>query len=120
MKNNLITLSVRGLGIVAITTLLPLGAAFAASSGSVSPSDASKFNDWIATAVPATASPFENGQYEKLNLSVLGDIAWVPKSHGVQGPVRLDPAVEEAVRRQEAYVQDIQRRLGPVGGVGTF
>ncbi len=60
--------------------------------------------------------------YHKLNLSVLGDTAWVPGASGAQGPMRsatTDPAIEAAAERSARLQHDTDMRVWPIGGPNT-
>ena len=69
----------------------------------------------------ATTPTVDMSRYEKLNLSAIGDTAWVAK-RGAEGPRRSDAADQAALQEKaqwEAANRDLQARLGSVGGNGT-
>jgi hypothetical protein len=103
---------------VIATAALPLGQAHAELGGSIWVGDP-RFAEWVATAVPDKASPFEGGAYEKLNLAVLGNIIWVPKANQSRATQEIDSKVEVALRQHEAEEKAWRQKLGPIGGYGT-
>jgi hypothetical protein len=71
------------------------------------------FQAAAATAHGTPAFDYAAHGYRKLNLSVIGNIAWVPTDQGAQGPVR------ESMDSGAAMLQDTDRRFYPVGGHNT-
>ena len=75
------------------------------------------FQAVASNAKMSTAADYSG--YEKLNLSVLGNTAWVPK-RGAAGPIRTEtPDQSAAAAQAEAQTRQLEMNLGPIGGRNT-
>jgi hypothetical protein len=118
MKRKFIPRTAVALFAVATTGALQAPSAYADSGGSIWIGDA-RFADWMAAAAKTTPSPYDSGEFRKLNLSVIGNTLWVPKDGVQRKSPPADPALQEAARKVEADERLMRQRLGPVGGVNT-
>lgn len=97
-----------------ISPTIGLAAMLATFAPGVALADNFVGTDFHTVAAAAGSAPefdFAAHGYRKLNLSVIGNIAWVPSDRGVQGPLRAhDGPVMD---------QEIDRRFYPIGGHNT-
>lgn len=104
----------RGLILAALAVLAPLGLAHAGEL------NLSAIGEHFQEPTPGATTPsFDSSQYEKLNLSAIGDSAWVRKARGAEGPMRGDSLDSSPHPDWQAIDRDVRMRLGSVGGAGT-
>ncbi len=80
------------------------------------------FGSLAMKAEKSTEFDYAANGYHQLNLSVLGETAWVPSDRGAQGPMRndsTDPAIEAARERSASLQHDMDMRIWPIGGPNT-
>lgn len=114
MKNKSISKVGGVVAVAAVASLAMLGSAQADQMTGNNGELGIYASDFGKLDTSARAPEFDSGQYERVNLGPLSATLWAPK-RGAAGPMRDDGSAHE----KQMQLQDIQKRLGPVGGSDT-
>jgi hypothetical protein len=113
MKKQIISNLSRGVVVTAFATIGMVGVAHAASSTIYGEAQISAAGLANSVGTGGKSPEFDSSQYDKVNLGPLSSSLWAPK-RGSQGPMR-DEETDKLIKQ----MQDIDTRLGPVGGRNT-
>lgn len=110
MKKQLISNLSRGVAVTAFATFGMVGIAHADSNTIYGDAQISAAGLANSVGSGGKSPEFDSSQYDKVNLGPLSSSLWAPK-RGSQGPMR-DEEADKLIKQ----MQDIDTRLGPVGG----